>query len=95
LPWDPGACTSAEVNLAHGHGVSLHAADAGPVLDSEHLDAVENDFDDATAEVVSDDEIRVELVVLVDERLDHLTLVLEHTDVRLSLLFESLVQIVG
>jgi len=91
LPRHPRACTSVEFALRHD--MALHSTDAGPVVNFKHADSIKQDLNDAAAEVVRDNKIRVELMELADESFQHHSLVQERRNVRMTLLFDALLQV--
>ena len=91
LPWHPAM--EARIELSLRHLSTLHTAQTRPVVDPEVADASKQHFDHAAAQVVGDEQIRVDQMQLVDEHFKHLPLILEYFNIRVSLLFDLLLQI--
>ena len=83
----------ARVELALRHATTLHSAKAGPVCDSKIRDPSQQDLDNAAAQIVRDEQIRVDQVQLADETVKHLTLGLEDLDIGVSLLLNFLLEV--
>ena len=83
----------ARVELALRHATTLHSAEARPVGDSKIRDPSQQDLDDAAAQVVRDEQIRVDQVQLADETVKHLTFGLEDLDIGVSLLLNFLLEV--
>ena len=83
----------ARIELSLRHLSTLHTAQTRPVVDPEVADASKQHFDNAAAQVVGDEQIRVDQMQLVDEHFKHLPLILEYLNIRVSLLFDLLLQI--
>ena len=91
LPRQPAM--EARVELALWHLGALHAAEPRPVVDPEVRNPRQQHLDDTTAQIVRNEEVRVDQMQLADECLQHLTLVLEDRDIGVLPVLDFLLQI--
>ena len=93
--WKPLTTRIAGGILSHWDVASLEATDSAPVRNVHQLDSCHQDFENASAQVVREQHVGIELMEFGNETLDQLALCMECHNVGVSALLELLLKVVG